>query len=258
MGFLPGMAVLLILGRDLFHVPALHLNNTWLSFQFKVLNTVPLIILARLVLAAVGIVILLICFLFPILRVSKEGVQWTKELGEELANASGEITAEEIGHLVGRETLRWSLIYGWLRQREQEEANPHLLLREFLANIGETFSDCRLSLTWRDGKSQWTVLHPLLSRLVREEAQTLISEERSFGLRLELGSGNELVLRIYSNDPAGFSQMDERFLTVLGEVFLQEVVRGGFSGSELLTYFQKTSFHFIPYETPPDTGGETR
>ena len=85
---------------------------------------------------------------------------------------------------------------------------------------------------------------------------SLVSDEHSFGVRLELEGGNGLVLRIYANDAAGFSQVDERFLTVLGEAFLQEVVRGGFSGAELLTYFQKTSFDFIPHETPKDTGGE--
>ncbi|HEX7713995.1 MAG TPA: hypothetical protein VF531_08205 [Bacillota bacterium] len=254
--FLPCMMVLLFFGRELFRIPAPILENTWISFQSKVLNTIPLIILARIVVAAAGIVALMICFLFPILRVSKEGVQWTKEFGEELANVSGEITGEEIAHLVVKETLRWSLIYGWLRLREQGESDPHLLLREFLGTIWETFPECRLSLTWIDGDAQWTVLHPLLSRLVREEAVSLVSDEHSFGVRLELEGGNGLVLRIYANDAAGFSQVDERFLTVLGEAFLQEVVRGGFSGAELLTYFQKTSFDFIPHETPKDTGGE--
>ena len=59
------------------------------SFWPNLFYSFPLIVLARIVLVAVGLVIIMICLFFPLFRVSKEGVQWSREQEEEIARVTG-------------------------------------------------------------------------------------------------------------------------------------------------------------------------
>ncbi len=237
--FLPLLALILLCNQSLFKIPSQLLNDSLLSFQYKIFNAPTLIIVARIALIAVGLVVILICLLFPLFRVGKEGVQWTKELEEELARASGEITGEEIENLIREESFRWSLIHGWIKLKEPEPQDAHLLLRELTATIWEAFPDYKISICLIKGRNSWGITHLLLPRLVLGEAIATLEDERTFGLQLPLENDEYLLLRIYTSYPEGFSQIDEKFILVLGEAFLQKVLSSGIGSEQLLAYYDR-------------------
>lgn len=238
--FLPLLIVVVVSNSHLLQVSSDMLNDSLMSFQYKICNSPTIIILARVLLVAVGIVIIMICILFPLLRVGKEGVQWTKELEEELVRASGEIAGEEISDLVKEESFRWSLIHGWIKMKEPEKQDAHLLLRELIATIWDAFPTTKLSLNLVNGKNSLGITHPLLSKLVLSETLLMSDDERTYGVKLPFEGDDSLLLRIYTSYPEGFSQIDERFLLVLGEIFLQKVIKSGAIPQELLMHFDQT------------------
>ncbi len=236
--YIPLVIIVLFVYRQQLGLEDECLNNLVISPLYKIFNSNLMIILARVVLIAVGAVVILICLFFPLFRVSREGVHWTKELEEELAEASGEITGEEISGLVKEESFRWSLIYGWLKQEEKENPSPAFLLRELLATVWEAFPHNRISLYYKSTGQTWGLLHPLLVKLILTETGNMLEEETTFGLKLRFSKDTQIIMHIYS-ESVGFSQIDEKFILVLGEVFLREAKRQGYSPDELLTYFDR-------------------
>lgn len=237
--FLPLLTLILILNWNLLNIPVKVLNDTLLGFQYKIFNSAVLIIVIRIALVAVSLVIIMICLFFPLFRIGKEGVQWTKELEEELVKASGEIAGEEIENLIKDESIRWSLIHGWIKLKEPGQPEVHLLLRELLATIWEAFPDGKLSICLLNGKGCQGITHPLLTRLILGEAVPWLDDERAYGLQLQFAGESRLLLHIYTSYPEGFSQIDEKFILVLGEVFLQKTIKSGVTPEQLLTDFEQ-------------------
>lgn len=237
--FLPLLLLILVFNRNLLDLPSHLLNDSFLSFQYKVINTSALIILARIALIAVGLVIIMICLLFPLFQVSKSGVQWTKELEEKWVEASREVTGEEIDNLIKEESFRWTLMHNWVKLKAPEPKDSHLLLRELLATIWEGFSNCKISLCRMNGKNSWGITHPLLTRLILDEAIDALDDEQTFGLQLQVSGDEYLLLRIYTGYPEGFSQVDEKFILVLGEVYLQKITQSGAAPEQILAHFDQ-------------------
>ena len=127
------------------------LGNEHLSFQYKLFNSMTLIFIARICLITIGLLVVMICLFFPVIRLGKEGVQWTKEM-EELAEVSEKITGEAISDLIKEETMRWTLIYGWFKIRDQAQTEPDFLLREILATVWAAFPESKLNLSFCDGR----------------------------------------------------------------------------------------------------------
>lgn len=237
--FLPLLASILIYNRNLLNIPSQIINDSLLSFQYKIFNSAVIIIVLRVALVAVSLVIIMVCLFFPLFRVSKGGVQWTKELEEELVKASGEIAGEEIDNLIRDQAFRWSLIHNWVKLKEPAAGDAHLLLRELLATIWEGFPNCKISLCRVDGRNNWGITHPLLTRLILDEAIMALDDERTYGLQLQVAGEEYLLLRIYTGYPEGFSQIDEKFMLVLGEIYLQKVIRSGAAPEQLLAHFDQ-------------------
>lgn len=237
--FLSSLAtILVIVGEELWSTPDL-LEDTALSFQYKVLNTNSIIFLTRLILAALGVVVLLICLFFPVFRLGKEGIQWTKEMEEELVRYSGKITGEEVEELISEEAVRWSLVHRWLLPNVWKGRGRPDFLRELLATIWEAFPHHQISLTLigRD-RSRVAILHPLLLELAEDE---LALDKESIGFGLDFSEGKKLLLTVHSRELKGFSSIDRIFLAVLGEIFSQEVMDGGVTLMELLASFQQVT-----------------
>ncbi|MGE5581890.1 MAG: hypothetical protein ACM3X9_05055 [Bacillota bacterium] len=236
--YIPLMAVILIINRKQLGLTVNDLSNLLISPQYKIFNSALIIVLTRVTLVAVGIVIILVCLLFPLFRISKEGVQWTKELEEELAEVSGQITGEEISGLVKEESLRWSLIHGWLKLEENRRLEPELLLRELLGTLWDAFPNQKISLTQVERERKWGLFHPLLAKLTLAEPGNIYEEDTSFSLKLEFSDTSQLLLHVYS-DSGGFSPIDEKFIMVLGEIFLREVKSKAFTTEALSAYFER-------------------
>lgn len=241
--YIPLVACILIFNNKELNLPVDYLHNLILSPQYKVFNSSLIIILARVLVIAVGVVVLMICLFFPYFRVSKEGVQWTKEFEEELTEASGEIAGEEISGLVKEESFRWSLIYRWLKLEEREVLEAQFLLRELLATIWEAFPKQKISLSLFDKEGRWGIYHPLLAKLVVAESNNMLEDETTFGFKLQFGKETQLLLHVYS-EPEGFSQIDEKFILILGEIFLLIVIKQHYLTEELLTYFDRVPLTF--------------
>lgn len=242
--FLLSLATILaIVGEELWSAPDL-LENTALSFQYKVLNTNSIIFLTRLLLAALGVVVLLICLFFPVFRLGKEGIQWTKEMEEELVRYSGEITGEEVEELINEEAVRWSLVHRWLLPNVWKGRGRPDFLRELLATIWEAFPHHQISLTLigRD-RSRVAILHPLLLELAEDESAL---DKESIGFGLDFTDGEKLLLAVHSREVEGFSSIDRIFLAVLGEIFSQEVMDGGVTLMELLASFEQVTLTPAP------------
>jgi len=244
--FIPLILVILFLTWGQLRVTSTELANPVLSLQYKIFNSAPLIMIARVVLIAIGLVIIMICLLFPILQVSKEGVQWSKELEDELTRASSEITGEEISHLVDEEAARWLLVYGWIKQCNSEKIEKNFLMREFLSTVWEAFNDYRISLSLVNHEGRWALIHPLLPRLIPEDQTAEYDDETTLRLQLHLNEDVLIYLYIYAEEGEGFSIIDERFMLVLGEIFFQEALHGHTSVVELLTYFDRILLTFVP------------
>ncbi len=233
--FLPLLLLILICNTSLLKISPQILNNSLLGFQYKILNSASLIILARVVLVAVGLVIIMICIFFPLFRVSKEGIQWTKELEEEL----GEITGEEVATLIKTESFRWSLIHSWIRLKEPEAPDAHLLLRELMTTVWDAFPDYKLSVCFIKDKNCWGITHTLLPRLILGDATISLEEDRTFELQLSIAPNEYLGLRIYNSHQEGFSQIDEKFIQALGEVFIQKVAKSGVEPEQLFIHYDR-------------------
>jgi hypothetical protein len=241
--YIPLVAMILIVNKKQLFLPVDDLHNLILSPLYKIFNSALIIIIARIIVIAVGVVILMICLFFPYFRVSKEGVQWTKELGEELAQASGEIAGEEISGLVKEESFRWSLIYGWLKLEERKILEAQFLLRELLATIWEAFPKQKISLSLFSKEGKWGIYHPLLAKLVVIESNDMVVDDTTFGLKLQFGDETQLLLHVYS-EPDGFSPIDEKFILILGEVFLLIIMKQHYRIEDLLAYFDRVPLTF--------------
>jgi hypothetical protein len=204
------------------------------SFWPNLFYSFPLIVLARIVLVAVGLVIIMICLFFPLFRVSKEGVQWSREQEEEIARVTGEITGAEVEELIQQETFRWSIILRWLRFCGTKEAASAVGLRELVATISEAFPTERLSILLEHKKKVYALQHRLLPKLVPPDPTIM----ETFGVKLSFGSDYALYLYLYVTDPAGFSPIDEQFILALCEIFGRGVQQMKIGPSELAAYFE--------------------
>lgn len=238
--FLSSLATILILtGEELWISPEL-LENIMLPLQYKLLNSTPLIFLARIILIAVGVVIMMICLLFPLFRLGKEGIQWTAEMEEELARYSGEIAGEEVEELVREESRRWSLIHRWILLESGKDLIEVEYLRELLATIWEAFPLHRISLTVAErDQPRIAALHPLLPGLIQEDQVSKGEEGIGFGINFP--EGKQLLLIVYARQAEGFSSIDRIFLVVLGEIFSKETSDRQKKLSELLRPFEKVT-----------------
>lgn len=194
----------------------------------------PLIVLARVVLVAVGVVLIMICLFFPLFRIGKEGVQWSREQEEELARVTGEITGAEVEELIQREALRWSIIHRWLHFCGAKEAASGMSLRELVATIGEAFPAERLSILVEEKGKVYTLQHPLLPKLV--PIDPAVAE--TFGVKLSFGPDFALFIYLYAADPAGFSLIDEQFMLILCEIFGRGVQQSKVDLATLAAYFE--------------------
>ena len=75
------------------------------------------------------------------------------------------------------------------------------------------------------------------------ENMNMLTDETTFGLKLRFMKGTQLLLHVYS-EPEGFSQIDEKFILILGEMFLWAVMKKGYTPEELLTYFGRVPLTF--------------
>lgn len=237
--FLPLLLAILIFNRSLLSLPSHLLNDPALSFQYKVANTATLIILARIAAIAVGLVVILICLFFPLFRIGREGVQWTKELEEELVKVSGEIAGEEIDNLIQNESFRWTLIHNWVKMKEPEPQDAHLLLRELLATLWDGFPDCKISVCRTNSKNCWGITHPLLTRLFLDDTIAALEKEQTYGIQMQVAGEEYLLLRMYTSFPEGFSPIDEKFMLVLGDIYLQKISNAGATPEQLLAHFDQ-------------------
>lgn len=232
--FLPALVLLLLLTKNDLIVTKELMDDTALSFQDKVLSTPSLVILVRILFFTVCLVALMICLLFPVFRVSKTGVQWTKELEEELTTASSEITAEEVGLLIREEANRWYQVLQWMDIDRWQKGDPLLILRELLGTLWETFPEHNLSVTLADENKIQVLSHPLLPWLTKETAQ----EEDTIGFRISFSGVRQLTVLIYSRDEEGFSSIDESYLLIMGHVFSRIIEEKNISLNKLIAYFQ--------------------
>lgn len=236
--YIPLVAGILLCNFKYLDLPAHELSNFILSPQYKIFNSPLIIILGRVVLVALGTGILLICVFFPYFNVSKEGIQWTKEFQEELTEVSGEIAGEEIEELVKEESIRWSLILQWLKMEEWEIPDKSMLLRELLATFWEAFSERKIALTLLNDQGKWGLSHPLLPKLIVAENKSVRTPESAFGINLQLGKNVHLLLHTDSQVDE-LSPVDEKFLLVLGEIFVKRAMEEDCMMEELLAFFEK-------------------
>lgn len=231
--FLPLMLTILFFSWDHLTVPV-SAGETKDSFVEALFQSMPLIVLARVVVVALGIVVIMICLFFPAFRVGKEGVYWTREKEEELTQATGEIIGAEVGALVAEENHRWSLVYKWLRLADTREITPAVLFRELVATLGETFPKAKMRITIQVENQEYIVLHPLLPRLVGQE----LTSEEAFGVKLSFNPEISLVLYLEPGEPGSLSMLDENFILTLCAVFLREARQEEFSPLALEAYFE--------------------
>lgn len=231
--FLPLMLVILLTSWEHLTVPV-GAEPEPPGFLGQLFQAMTLVVLARVVLVAVGVVIIMICLFFPLFRVGKEGVQWSREQEEEIARVTGEITGAEVEALIRQEALRWSLIHRWLHFCGQKETASAVGLRELIVTIGEAFPDERLSILWQQGAKVYNLRHPLLPKLVphdRREAETL-------GVKLSFGPEEAFYFYLYAAEPVGFSTIDEEFILILCEIFGRQAQRAGTTPAELIASFE--------------------
>jgi hypothetical protein len=204
------------------------------GFIPQLVHSFPLIVLARVVLVAIGVVIIMICLFFPLFRVGKEGVQWSREQEEEITRASAEIIGAEVEELILQESFRWSIIHRWLRFSTVQEGMPMIWLRDLVATIIEAFPKEQLSIVLQAGEEYFTLQHPLLPKLVPADS----SVETSFGLKLRFRPDYALYFYLYTEEVGGFSTIDEQFLLILCEIFGGKAQAAGVTWTELVAYFE--------------------
>lgn len=219
-------------------------HNATHSLQFKIFDSVLLIVLARIILVALGVVILMLCLLFPVLQVGKEGIQWTKELENVLTEATSEIAGEEIGELITQEAWRWTLIHGWLRihragDRSAVRTDVVSLVRDLLDTVWKAFPSYRLAVCLTHDKQQWALIHPLLPQLIPKEPTNFTANETVIALEMNIAENQVMELTVYPQEQEGFSKIDERFLLVLSEIFTEEAVRSESFYKEILEHFER-------------------
>lgn len=232
--FLPAIALLLLLTKKDLIVTEEVLNDAALSFQDKVLNAPSLVIMVRALFFTACLVGFLICLLLPVFRVSRTGVQWTKELEEELTKASSEITAEEVGLLIKEEANRWNQVLQWMNMKRWQKGGSSVILRELLGTLWESFPGHNISVTLADGDEIRALTHPLLPWLTKESEP----EEDTIGFRISFSGVRQLSVLIYSRDEEGFSSIDESYLLIMGHIFSRIIEEKKISTSELIDYFQ--------------------
>jgi|SRR5690554_1457029 len=233
--FLPGLILLVLLSQNDLNVPKEVIENTDLSFQYKVLNFPSFVVLARVTMIAGCTVVLMICLLLPVFRISKTGVQWSKEMEEELTKASSEVTAEEVGLLIREETVRWYQVLRWLEVDGGQKENLSSLLRDLLFTLWDTFPEHYISLTLYKEDESWILSDPLLPWLVTEKGE---GKEATIGFRISFSKGIFLLLLIYSRYEEGFSPIDESYLMILGQILSRIIEEKGLILDELLAFFQ--------------------
>lgn len=230
--FLPLMLVILFTSWDELTVPMADTAQPP-GFIPQLVQSFTLVALARVVLVAIGVVLIMICLFFPLFRVGKEGVQWTREQEEEITRASAEIIGAEVEELIQQESFRWSIIHRWLRFYAVQEGNPGVWLRDLVATILEAFPKERLSITLQEGEKLFVLQHPLLSKLVIPDGAVA----ETFGLKLRFRPDYALYFYLYA-DEGGLSAIDEHFLLILCEIFGGKAQAAGVTWNELVAYFQ--------------------
>ncbi|HEY8392983.1 MAG TPA: hypothetical protein VIL83_09695 [Capillibacterium sp.] len=230
--FLPLMLLILFSSWEQLTVPV-EPQPEPAGFLGQLFQSVTLVVLSRVVLVAVGVVLIMICLFFPLFRVGKEGVQWSREQEEEIARVTGEITGAEVEALVRQEAHRWSLIHRWLRFCGRG-GTPAAGLWELIATIGEVFPGECLSILWQQGDKVYTLRHPLLPKLVPPDRR-----EATLGVKLSFGPEEAFYFYLYTTEPVGFSTIDEEFILILCELFGWQAQGAGVTPAELIAPFER-------------------
>ena len=113
-----------------------------------------------------------------------------------------------------------------------------MLLRELLATFWDAFPERPIALTLLNNQGKWGLSHPLLPKLNITENKSVRESESVFGINLQLGKDVHLLLHMDSqvND---LSPVDEKFLLVLGEIFVKRAMQEDYMIEELLAFFEK-------------------
>lgn len=231
--FLPLILVIIITSWEQLTVPMA--DTAKLSgFIPQLVQSSTLVVLARIVLVAIGLVIIMICLFFPLFRVGKEGVQWTREQEEEITQASAEIIGAEVEELIRQESFRWSIVQAWLRFGTVQEGMPMIWLRDLVATIMEAFPKEQLSIILQAEENYYTLQHPLLPKLVPADSGL----DEAFGLKLRFRPDYALYFYLYTDEVGGFSAIDEQFLLILCEIFGGKAQAAGVTWTELVAYFE--------------------
>lgn len=183
---------------------------------YKVVNTAPLIFLYRLVALAAGLVLLLICFFFPVLRLSSEGVSWNQEIEEKLVDFAGQAAADEVAMLVEEENHRWQALQYWVHL-EPNRVEMAMAFQELLFVLCEVFSgDDMVVQMVKDGR-RYILAHPVYTFLARA-AEEDTEPGRWIGAAFRL-TGEEWGIRLETLRQGGYSPLDQAFLTSICAIF---------------------------------------
>lgn len=222
------------------------LGNDKLSLWYKVLNTTPIIILLRLVVLGFGLALLLICLFFPVLRVGSEGVSWNLESYEEVTKLAGEAAGEEVELIVGQEIRRWQQIQSWL-PLEPGHFQPSVFLGEFLQMLHHIYFEDRIFLITHQENGIFSMGHPFLQFLTGTTIEA--RDNRQIEFVFFLGQ-EEWLIAVRTDQPEGYSDLDQAFFTTVGTVFVHALTETGLKA----LFPELSGFTAHPINPPPKGG----
>lgn len=181
-----------------------------------ILNTPPLLFLFRLVALAFGLVMLLIGFFLPTLRVGTQGVSWAHEIEERLVDMAGEFAGDEVEQVVSYEKARWEAILYWQRLNPAG-VEVSSLVYNLLSTLQAHFFDDQMVMQLTAEKKTIALTHPLSDFLVPELRDEGEPGQR-IGAELHLPK-EEWLLVLETEQKEGYSALDQDFLWVIIDLF---------------------------------------
>lgn len=229
-GLLTPLFVLsLILSYPQLKIDPLPGEPTHPDLWFSVLNTPPILFLFRLVALLFGLVLLLIGFFLPTLRVGTQGVSWAHEIEEQLADMAGEFAGDEVERIVHDEKGRWESVLYWLRL-DLVDQEPTVIVHGFLSMLRDCFPKDRMVLQIIGVERILAVTHPMLPFLVPVFPEE-VEPGRRIGTEIHLAN-EEWLLVLETRELGGYSVLDQDFLWSMGEILGQKLQQ--FEVAELL------------------------
>ena len=213
------LAVLLISYRQLL-IPSSLVVDEGVSLWYKVLNSAPLLFLFRLVALAFGLVLLLICFFLPTMRVGSHGVSWNHVFEEQLADLAGEFAGDEVNYIVQEESKRWQAMQYWIH-RGVPGLEAGAIFQEYLFALHENFIETRICVSVVRDNKRYVLTHPVFPFLKRE-----LEEDKDPGHKISAGFRlltEEWLVELETDVPGGYSPLDHGFLAALTGIFLRSL-----------------------------------